>query len=761
MGPRRAPPEETETEAAQLDLVAEVRHGDPHCWLGRHREGDELVFRAFRPDTDALTVIWDDRRLPMTLAHPGGIYEARIDGVGVPPPGAYQLELPTTSGPHRFHDPYAFEPTVGEVDLHLFGEGNHHELYRVLGAHRRAHQGVEGTSFSVWAPEAARVSVVGDFNAWNGCLHAMRRLDGGVWEIFVPGVEAGALYKLEVLTKSGKALAKADPYGRQMELRPSTASVVTETSYVWGDAKWLAERDAVDAGRRPMSIYEVHLGSWRQHPGPRRHHGQPNWLSYEELTDQLVDYVAEMGFTHVELLPVMEHPFDGSWGYQVGGYYAPTSRYGTPDAFRAFVDRCHQRGIGVLLDWVPAHFPKDAFGLGRFDGTALYEHLDARRGHHKQWGTYIFNYGRNEVRNFLIANALYWIDELHVDGLRADAVASMLYLDYASTSDGDWVPNRYGGREHIDAIELLRELNEVVRERHRGAVIIAEESTAWPGVTHPTRAGGLGFGFKWNMGWMHDTLDYFSKDPIHRAFHHGKITFGLMYAFSERYVLPLSHDEVVHMKRSLLDKMAGDRWQKLANLRSLLAHMWAHPGKKLLFMGGEIGQWREWSEERALDWELLEDPAHAGIKRLVTDLNRLYREHAALWVADDLQAGFRWVDANDSAQSVVSYLRVAPAPREGPGVAAAGEGTEMERLAASDYVLCVGNFTPVPRKGYRVGVPRAGIHCEVLNTDAGTYGGSGMGNLGAVEAAAIPCHGFPASVELTLPPLSMSYFVPT
>jgi 1,4-alpha-glucan branching enzyme len=534
-----------------------------------------------------------------------------------------------------------------------------------------------------------------------------------------------------------------------MELRPGTASVVTVSDFVWNDGEWIAERERQDLGRLPMSIYEVHLGSWRQHPGPRRHHGRPNWLSYRELAGELVDYVADMGFTHIELLPVMEHPFDGSWGYQVGGYFAPTSRYGSPDELRAFVDRCHQRGIGVILDWVPAHFPKDAFGLGRFDGTALYEHLDHRQGEHKQWGTYIFNYGRNEVRNFLIANALYWLDEFHVDGLRADAVASMLYLDYAAEGDGDWVPNRYGGREHIEAIELLRELNDVVRARHPGCAVIAEESTAWPGVTHPTRAGGLGFAFKWNMGWMHDTLDFFEKDPVHRAFHHGKITFGLMYAFSERYVLPLSHDEVVHMKGSLLGKMSGDEWQRLANLRALFGHMWAHPGKKLLFMGGEIGQHREWSEERSLDWELLEQPSHAGLKRLVADLNRSY---PAMWAEDDLSSGFRWVDANDSAQSVVSYLRLAASGGE-------TEAAQVE-LADRDYVLCVGNFTPVPRHGYRVGVPRPGIHREALNTDAGDYGGSGMGNLGAVEARPVPCHGLPASVELTLPPLSMLYFVP-
>jgi 1,4-alpha-glucan branching enzyme len=734
---------------AILDEVAAGLHGDPHRVLGRHHDNGAIVFRTFRPDVDEATIHWRGERHPMVLSHPGGIYEARVDGAELPPPGDYTIAVKGPAGETTSGDPYAFSPTLGEVDLHLVGEGTHYRLYDHLGAHHRIHQGVAGTAFAVWAPEAARVAVVGDFNGWDGLLHAMRRLDGGVWELFVPEVAPGALYKFEVLTKTGERLVKADPFGRQMELRPSTASRVTVSDYRWGDEAWIKARGEHDPFTRPMTIYEVHLGSWRQHGGPRRHHDRPNWLSYRELADELVDYVVELGFTHVELLPVAEHPFDGSWGYQVGGYFAPTSRHGTPDDFRYFVDRCHQRGIGVLLDWVAAHFPKDAFGLGRFDGTALYEHLDVRQGEHKQWGTYVFNYDRPQVKNFLVANALYWLDEFHIDGLRADAVASMLYLDYAADNEGDWVPNEFGGRENLGAIEMLRTLNDTVKERHPGCVIIAEESTSWPGVTHPTRAGGLGFDCKWNMGWMHDTLAYFEKDPIHRAFHHGLVTFGLMYAFSERFVLPLSHDEVVHMKGALLDKMYGDRWRKLANLRALYAHMWAHPGKKLLFMGGEIGQWREWHEERALDWELLADPDHEGIQRLLTDLNRFYRDHPAMWQADGHSAGFRWIDANDSAQSVASYLRLVM-PERG------AREDDFDR----DHVLCVGNFTPLPRHRYRVGVPRRGIYREALNTDATIYGGSGLGNLGAVEAKAEPCHGFDNSLELTLPPLSVVYFEP-
>jgi 1,4-alpha-glucan branching enzyme len=554
---------------------------------------------------------------------------------------------------------------------------------------------------------------------------------------------------------TGQLLVKADPFGQAMELRPNTASRVVVSRHRFEDRPWMERRRRAGAAQAPMSIYEVHLGSWRHRPDVEPGDDDPTskWLSYRELAEVLPEYAADLGFSHLELLPIMEHPFDASWGYQVGGYFAPTSRYGTADDFRYFVDRCHHHGVGVILDWVPAHFPRDAFGLGRFDGTALYEHLDPRQGEHPEWGTYVFNYGRPEVKSFLISNALYWLHEFHVDGLRADAVAAMLYLDYAR-QPGGWIPNRYGGRENIEAIEFLRELNDAVHQRSPGALIIAEESTAWPGVTHGTARGGLGFDFKWNMGWMHDTLRYFSKDPVFRTYHHGNITFGLMYAFSEQFILPLSHDEVVHMKRSLLDKMSGDRWQRFANLRALYAHMWGHPGKKLLFMGGEIGQWAEWSEARQLDWHLLEQPEHAGVQRLIRDLNRLVREQPALHAADHEPEGFRWIDANDTQQSVVSYLRFPG--RGGPG----GGADSHQPSSGAPYVICLGNFTPVPRLGYRVGVPQLCRHREVLNTDAADYGGSGMGNLGGVEAQPVPCHGFDQSLELTLPPLAVLWLTP-
>jgi 1,4-alpha-glucan branching enzyme len=730
------------------DIASLVRleYADPHRLLGRHVEGGELVFRAFRPDAAKMEVIWNEHTEPMDRVRDEGIFELRRPVSGQesgPPPGAYQLRASGEGWGHTAHDPYAFAPTVGELDLHLMGEGKHHELHRVLGARTLTHQGVDGTSFSVWAPDARRVSVVGELNQWDGHRHMMRRLSSGIWELFIPGIGDGELYKFEILSQAGDILMKADPLAREMELRPSTASRVFTSHYRWGDEAWMERRAKADPASGPMAIYEVHLGSWRHHPGPQRHAGRPNWLSYRELAEQLVPYVSELGFTHIEVMPVMEHPFDGSWGYQVGNYFAPTSRYGSPDDLRHLIDACHRAGIGVIFDWVPAHFPKDAYALGRFDGSALYEHLDPRQGEHRQWGTYVFNYGRHEVSNFLIANALYWLEDLHVDGLRADAVASMLYLDYAAQREEDWQPNPYGGRENIEAVAFLRELNDVVRARVPGAVVIAEESTAWPGVTHATETGGLGFSFKWNMGWMHDTLRYFSKDPIHRSFHHNSLTFGLMYAFSERFVLPLSHDEVVHMKGSMLAKMAGDRWRKFANLRSLYAHMWAHPGKKLLFMGGEIGQWTEWSESRALDWEVLGGHEHVGLSRLVGDLNRVYRETPALYEADAEPRGFRWIDCNDHQQSVISYLRYPKEP-----------------TSPSDYVVCVGNFTPVPRIGYRIGVPVDEEHREIINTDADVYGGSGMGNMGATRAQNVPAHGFAHSLELTLPPLSVLWLRP-
>jgi 1,4-alpha-glucan branching enzyme len=601
-------------------------------------------------------------------------------------------------------------------------------LFCVLGAHRREVDGVVGTRFAVWAPSARAIAVVGDFNLWNSLTHPMRSLGGsGVWELFVPGVGAGNLYKFAVRGADGVVRLKADPVASRTEAPPHTASVVFEPSYRWSDDAWMERRHAGQPWREPVSVYEVHLGSWR--PG----------LGYRELADALAAYVNDLGFTHVELLPVMEHPFAGSWGYQVTGFFAPTARFGTPDDFRAFVDTLHDHGIGVILDWVPAHFPRDAFGLARFDGTALYEHADPRRGEHPDWGTLVFNYGRTEVRNFLLASALTWALEYHADGLRVDAVASMLYLDYSRRA-GEWVPNERGGREDLDAIGFIRELNEVVYRREPGIMSVAEESTAWPGVSRPTAAGGLGFGFKWNMGWMHDTLQYFSREPVHRRFHHNELTFSLVYAFSENFVLPLSHDEVVHGKRSLLAKMPGDRWQQFANLRALYGFMWAHPGKKLLFMGGELAQEHEWNHDGSVDWPALSRPEHAGVQALVRDLNRVYRGEPALWELDSDPRGFLWLEAADAAANVLAFAR------------RAADGAR--------WLVCVANLSPVPRQDYRLGFPRAGKWSEVLNTDSRYYGGSDVGNRGGVEARPGDRHGQRWSATVALPPLGVVWFVP-
>ncbi|WP_437555207.1 1,4-alpha-glucan branching protein GlgB [Sorangium sp. So ce367] len=740
-------------EQRELDLIAAVEHPDPHHVLGAHEDEDDLVVRVFRPDATEISVVPGDprlRRQPMERVHPAGLFEARFPGVSYPADGRfpYQLELRFADGNSSVElDPYAMPPTLGDIDRHLLAEGRHWELYRVLGAHVREVDGVSGTSFAVWAPNARRVSVLGDFNHWDGRRHAMRRMGEGFWELFIPGLGEGALYKYEIKTPEGHLTVKTDPVAQAMELRPATASRVYTSRYAFQDGDWMQERGRIDARKKPLTIYEVHAGSWRrvQGEGPP-YEGGMRWMTYRELADHLVEYVAELGFTHIELMPVMEHPFDGSWGYQVAGYFAPTSRFGDPDDLRYFIDRCHQRGIGVILDWTPAHFPKDAWALGRFDGTALYEHLDPRLGEHREWNTYIFNYGRHEVRNFLVANALYWLDEFHIDGLRVDAVASMLYLDYAAQG-GDWVPNRYGGRENIEAIDFIRELSNRVHERCPGAILCAEESTAWPSVTHATYVGGLGFDFKWNMGWMHDTLDFFKHEPIHRAFHYHQLTFGLIYAFSEKFLLPLSHDEVVHLKRALLSKMPGDYWQMLANLRALYGYMWAHPGKKLLFMGGEIGQFAEWSEKTELDWGLLSVPEHAGLKRLVTELNALYKKYPAMYELDDEHHGFRWIDCTDHMQTVISFIRY-------------GDGAGDQMSPSGTHVVFIGNFTPVPRHHYRIGVPRRGAYLEVLNTDAVQYGGSGVGNLGRVEVEDVPSHGFPQSIVLSLPPLGVLWLVP-
>jgi 1,4-alpha-glucan branching enzyme len=623
-------------------------------------------------------------------------------------------------------DPYRFGPTLGEVDLHLIAEGTHERLYDVLGAHPRTHGGETGVSFAVWAPNARSVRLVGEFDRWDGRLLPMRSMGAsGVWELFVPGVGAGELYKYEILGADGRLRLKADPVAFAMQVRPETASRVWDTSGIsWSDDEWMRDRATRDPYRSPMAAYEVHLGSWMRN-------ADGSWLGYRQAATQLAEHCRAFGFTHVELLPVAEHPFDGSWGYQVTGYYAPTARFGTPDDFAAMVDTLHNAGIGVIVDWVPAHFPTDDFALRRFDGTPLYEHADPQRGEHPDWGTLIFDFGRPEVRNFLVANAMFWLDRYHVDGLRVDAVASMLYLDY-SRKAGQWTPNVHGGRENLEAIAFLREMNERVYARFPGVVTIAEESTSFPGVTRPTYLGGLGFGFKWDMGWMHDTLDFFAREPIHRRFHHDRLTFRTLYKDSEQFVLPLSHDEVVHGKGSLLRKMPGDEWQRFANLRALLLGMWAQPGKKLLFMGIEIGVWDEWNHDRALPWELLDVPANGGIAHFVEDLGRVYASTPALWAADHDPGGFAWIDASDVESSVYAWMR----------------------FGADDLAAIVLNLTPVARHGYRLGLPRAGHWAEVLNSDSEHYGGSNVGNLGGVVASEErPWHGQPASAVLSLPPL--------
>jgi 1,4-alpha-glucan branching enzyme len=723
----------------ELELLVRREHSNPHAVLGAHPQNGGVVVRAYRPAACAVAAVIDGHEpVELQQIHAGGVFEGEIDGAELPL--RYQLDVDYgDAGKFTLDDPYAFLPTIGELDQYLIGEGRHEELYNRLGAHVKEHQGVTGTAFAVWAPAARAVSVVGDFNSWDGRLHPMRSLGStGVWELFLPGIGPGACYKYEILTQDHQILLKADPYAFETEVPPKTASVVHAPGHTWSaaDNDWLTIRAREQpALERPVSIYEVHLGSWRLNTleGNRS-------LTYLELADELCAYVKDMGFTHVELLPVMAHPFKGSWGYQVTGYFAPTPFYGSPDDFRQFVDRLHEHGIGLILDWVPAHFPRDEFALARFDGTALYEHADPRRGEHPDWGTLVFNYGRHEVRNFLIANALFWLREYHVDGIRVDAVASMLYLDY-SRREGEWVPNQFGGREDLDAVSFLKEFNEVIYGREQGIVSAAEESTAWPGVSRPTYLGGLGFGFKWNMGWMHDTLGYFQQDPIYRRYHHHELTFSLMYAFSENFILPLSHDEVVHGKGSLYGKMAGgDKWQKLANLRALYAYMWAHPGKKLLFMGSEFGQEAEWSYERSLDWHLLEHPDHAGVQALVRDLNRLYRDEPALWEVDADPSGFWWLEPNDADSNVLAFAR---ASKDG------------ERL-----VVFAANLSPVPRTGYRLGLPRATRWKEALNTDSTYYGGSDVGNLGGLDPEPIPWHNQPVSALVTLPPLAAVWFIP-
>jgi 1,4-alpha-glucan branching enzyme len=707
----------------ELERLVGGAHHNPHAILGPHpgaTGGAGVTIRSLRPWATGVAVAVGDERYELQHEF-GGVWAGVVPGEYVPD---YRLEVSYDGPPRRTDDPYRFLPTLGEIDLHLIGEGRHEQLWEVLGAHTREYDGlagrVTGTSFAVWAPSAQGVRLVGDFNYWDGRAHPLRVMgSSGVWELFVPGVGDGAHYKFEVLGRDGVWRQKADPMAFATEMPPATASVVHTSSYEWGDGEWLERRAKTDPLTSPMSTYEVHLGSWRQ------------GLSYRELADQLVGHVTYLGFTHVEFLPVAEHPFGGSWGYQVSSYFAPSSRYGSPDDLRYLIDRLHQAGIGVIVDWVPAHFPKDAWALARFDGTPLYEHPDPRRGEQPDWGTLVFDFGRSEVRNFLVANALYWLEEFHVDGLRVDAVASMLYLDY-SREEGEWLPNQYGGRENLEAVAFLQEVNATAYRRVPGIVTIAEESTAWPGVTRPTHLGGLGFGFKWNMGWMHDSLGYISREPVYRQYHHHQMTFSMMYAYSENYVLPISHDEVVHGKGSLLRKMPGDHWQQLANLRAYLAFMWAHPGKQLLFMGSEFGQESEWAESRSLDWWLTDNPDHRGVQTLVADLNRVYGESPALWTRDADPAGFQWIDANDASNNVFSFLR---------------HGDDGSVLA------CIANFSAIPHEGYQVGLPHAGRWDEVLNTDAEAYSGSGVGNLGAIEATTTPWHGHPASATLRVPPL--------
>jgi len=726
-----------------IHAIVEGEHGDPFAVLGPHRvqtpDGEAVAVRAIVPGAAAVRVLPADASpTPMERLHPAGFFEAVLPDRG--DLFAYRLEVTRHGHITEVEDPYRFPSLLSDFDRHLLAEGTHYRAHEKLGAHPTVLNGVTGVAFAVWAPSARRVSVVGDFNDWNGRSHPMRlHPANGIWEIFVPGLAEGERYKFEIRGSSVQPLAlKSDPYALAFEAEtPRTASVIASLDdFRWGDEAWLDARAGRQPLYEPLSIYEVHLGSWRRVPeeGDR-------FLDYRELARELADYVDDMGFTHVEILPVMEHPFYGSWGYQTIGYFAPSRRYGGPREFMAFVDHLHRRGVGVILDWVPAHFPRDPHGLVYFDGTHLYEHADPRQREHPDWGTLIFNYGRHEVANFLLDSALFWLDRYHVDGLRVDAVASALYLDY-SRKPGEWVPNQFGGRENLGAVAFFRRMNELVHGAHPGVIVAAEESTSWPMVSRPTYLGGLGFGFKWNMGWMHDVLDYMSLDPVHRKYQHNRLTFGLLYAWTENFVLPLSHDEVVHGKGSLLARMPGDDWQQFANLRALYAYMWAHPGKKLLFMGGEIGQRREWHHDRSLDWHLLrEGPYHRGLQRLVRDLNRLYRRERALHELDADPAGFAWIDCADWEQSVVSFVRAA--------------------RDAGDFVLVVCNFTPVPRHAYRVGIPRAGYYRELINSDAGEYGGSNLGNAGGAWAEPTPWQGQPYSLTLTLPPLAVLILKPS
>ena len=722
---------------AEFEALISGDHSDPHHLLGGHPYFHEavkgVVIRAFHPEAVKAFLLLGEERLPMDRIHPGGIFELLLKNLTWPLAYRFLFHFPN-GGIWETEDPYRFLPTLGEMDLYLFNEGNHLTLYERLGAHPKTLDGVSGVSFALWAPNARRVSLLGEFNGWDGRLFPMRSMgSSGIWELFVPGLKPGVLYKYEIKTREGHLRIKTDPFAFSMELPPAICARVWDlAAYRWEDMDWMQKRPKTNLRTSPMNVYECHLGTFRR---LLEEDNRP--FRYREITPYLIDEMKKYGFTHLELMPIAEYPFDASWGYQVTGYYAPTSRYGTPDDFRYLVDACHQAGIGVILDWVPAHFPKDDFSLRWFDGTALFEHADPRSGEHQDWGTLIFNFGRNEVRNFLLANALFWLDQYHIDGLRVDAVASMLYLDY-SRSEGEWIPNVYGGRENLEAISFIKSLNETIYREFPGCFTMAEESTDWAGVSSPTYLGGLGFGFKWNMGWMHDTLLYFSKDSVHRSFHHNQLTFSMLYAYTENFILPLSHDEVVHGKGSLLSKMPGDTWQKFANLRTLLGYMYTHPGKKLLFMGTELAMDREWDHDQSLDWHLADDPMRKGFQKFLGDLGGLYLRESALWEWDHKPEGFKWIDCQDWQQSVVSY----------------------RRRSEKSWLIVVLNLTPVPRFGYRVGVPEAPYYREVINSDSSWYGGSDLGNGGILHAEPVPFHAYSYSLSLTLPPLSILILKP-
>ncbi len=714
-------------ESGVIESIVAGRHGDAFAVLGPHGQGETHEVTAWLPQAESASVVILGVDTPMEKIHPAGLYRGKSSRRD------YQLRVRLYSGEVQLiEDPYRFPPMLTPFELHLYGEGTNYESYRTMGAHVCLLEGVDGVRFAVWAPNATVVSVMGDFNGWDRTRHPMRKRDGGIWEIFLPWLGVGSVYKYSIVSTSGEILEKSDPYGFYAEQTPKTASIVWPLSgHHWHDQGWMDHRSSRNWIHEPMSVYEVHLGSWLKSEGDY-------WLTYRELADRLVGYVKKLGYTHIELMPIMEHPFSGSWGYQVSGYFAPTSRFGTPDDFRFFIDACHQAGIGVLLDWVPGHFPKDEHALGHFDGTALYEHADPRKGEHKDWGTLIFNYGRNEVKTFLLSNALYWLKEFHIDGLRVDAVASMLYLDY-SREQGDWVPNQHGGRENLEAIDFLKRFNELVHQVP-GAITVAEESTSWPGVSRPTYLNGLGFTMKWNMGWMHDMFEYFSTDSLYRKYHQKNITFSLLYAFTENFLLPISHDEVVYGKGSLIGKMPGDEWQKFANARAFLTYMYGHPGKKLLFMGSEFGQTSEWNHDKDLDWWLLQYPLHHRMQTMVSELNALYRREPSLYEVDDDHRGFEWIDFRDVEKSVIVFTRYA--------------------RNREDFLVFCCNFTPMERVAYQVGLPKAGRYREVFNTDAEMFGGSNLGNAGWVRAIDEAYHGRPASAQIMLPPLGVVVLKP-